>query len=57
MQHRLLAFFETFLDKADPLTGDCVEIQILPNQRYLITRDPEQMKAILTTKFTSFGKG
>ncbi|KAI0125410.1 cytochrome P450 [Xylariales sp. AK1849] len=58
MSHSLNAFFETFFDKSTQACGNnCVEIQITPRERYIITRDPEHIKTILTSKFTSFGKG
>lgn len=39
--------------------GDCVEVQVMPagGQRYIITRDPEHVKAVLAGQFAHFGKG
>ena len=39
-------------------TGDWTfETQLTPVHRFVITRDPEVVKTILTTKFSQFGKG
>lgn len=39
-------------------TGDrSFEVQLTPVHRFVITRDPEVVKTILTTKFAQFGKG
>ncbi|ORY67749.1 cytochrome P450 [Pseudomassariella vexata] len=57
MRHRLLEFFDSCFAQANPAMGECVEIQVKPNERYILTRDPEHVKAILTTNFGSFGKG
>ena len=35
----------------------CVEVQVMPGKRYILTRDPEHIKTVLTGKFASFGKG
>lgn len=42
---------------ATPECPDCVEIQIMPRERYILTRDPDHIKAVLTTQFSDFGKG
>lgn len=58
LSHHLLEYFDSMFQYASPGTnGDIVEIQIKPRERYLITRDPEHIKTILTSKFASFGKG
>ncbi|RWA08738.1 hypothetical protein EKO27_g6378 [Xylaria grammica] len=36
---------------------DVVEIQMGARQRFIITREPEHVKTVLTTKFKDFGKG
>ncbi|KAI0478501.1 cytochrome P450 [Xylariaceae sp. FL0804] len=72
-RNELLAYFNGFLDLAasasaprggggggscpPPYPPDIVEIQVKPRQRYLITRDPGHVKAVLATSFGSFGKG
>lgn len=59
MSHKLLEYFESMFAQAAKQNshGDIVEIQIRPSERYLITRDPEHIKTILTGKFAAFGKG
>ncbi|KAI1854332.1 hypothetical protein JX265_012501 [Neoarthrinium moseri] len=58
MKHTLTEYFESMFSRAKPSHfGDIVELQVRPGQRYLITRDPDHIKTILTSKFTSFGKG
>jgi cytochrome P450 len=57
MQNEMLARFNRFFDEATPESPNCVEIQIRPRQRYILTREPIHLKTILTTKFTEFGKG
>lgn len=34
-----------------------MEIRFLPRERNILTRDPEHVKAVLTTQFSDFGKG
>lgn len=59
MSHNLLGYFDDmFADVAKPARhGHIVEVQIMPRERHLITRDPSHIKAMLTSKFASFGKG
>ncbi|KAH8662318.1 cytochrome P450 [Xylariales sp. PMI_506] len=57
LEHRLLGYFDSMFINADPGSRDCVEIQIRPRERYIMTRDPEHIKTVLTSKFASFGKG
>ncbi|KAK6067841.1 cytochrome p450 alkane hydroxylase [Seiridium cupressi] len=59
MANKLIDYFESmFIHTSKPSQyGDIVEIQINPMERYLITRDPEHIKTVLTGKFASFGKG
>lgn len=42
---------------ATPECPDCVEIAFLGKTRFLMTREPEHIKTILTTKFREYGKG
>lgn len=57
MRHGLLQYFDDMIEKhSAPATGAVVELQI-QHTRYLITRDPEHIKTVLTTKFGDFGKG
>ncbi|KAI2637248.1 cytochrome P450 monooxygenase CYP539B5 [Hypomontagnella submonticulosa] len=57
MRNQLLEHYNSFYEKATPECPNCIEIQILPRERYLLTRDPEHVKAVLTTQFSDFGKG
>ncbi|KAI1482004.1 cytochrome P450 [Daldinia eschscholtzii] len=57
MNHELLDHFNTFFNGATPESPNCVEIQFLPRERNILTRDPEHVKAVLTTQFADFGKG
>lgn len=56
-RNEFLEYFNSLFDKGTPECPDCVEIQIRPKERYVLTRDPEHIKAVLTTKFASYGKG
>lgn len=57
-RNEFLEYFNSFFDdKGTPECPDCVELQIRPRERYILTRDPEHIKAVLTTKFASYGKG
>ncbi|KAK6859542.1 Cytochrome P450 52A13 [Apiospora arundinis] len=59
--HRLFQYFdEMFVEaKGAPTGDDCVEVQVSPagGHRYIITRDPEHIKAVLAGQFAQFGKG
>lgn len=44
-------------DWATPAAPGCVELSVLGNRRFLITKEPEHIKTILTSKFADFGKG
>ncbi|KAK8071787.1 hypothetical protein PG996_005135 [Apiospora saccharicola] len=61
LNHRLLEYFDDLFGQARgaPTGDDCVEVQVMPagGQRYIITRDPEHVKAVLAGKFAHFGKG
>ncbi|KAH7031603.1 cytochrome P450 [Microdochium trichocladiopsis] len=56
-ENRLMEMFNGFFDRANPKGPEAVEVQLLGRQRYIITRDPEHIKTILTSKFSDFGKG
>ncbi|KAI1806635.1 cytochrome P450 [Daldinia bambusicola] len=55
--HQVLKYFNSYFDAATPESPNCVEVQFLPRERNIITRDPEHIKAVLTTQFSDFGKG
>ncbi|KAK8134024.1 cytochrome P450 monooxygenase [Apiospora sp. TS-2023a] len=51
-ENRMLDFYTRLYG-----SENVVEFEVPPSTRILITRDPEHMKTILTSKFTDFGKG
>lgn len=51
-ENRLLDFYMKRYGNRNVL-----EFEVPPSNRILITRDPEHIKTILTTKFADFGKG
>jgi cytochrome P450 len=57
MNNRLLDFYNSIFDYATPECKNCVEIAFNGGIRFLITREPEHIKTVLTTKFADFGKG
>lgn len=57
-QDNLLSFFQHDLfAKASSKSPNCVEICVTGKMRYIITREPEHIKTVLTSKFSDFGKG
>jgi len=57
MQDKLLDFYDGLFYFATPESPNCVEIAILGGIRFILTREPEHVKTILTTKFGEYGKG
>ncbi|KAL8364988.1 hypothetical protein RB595_004007 [Gaeumannomyces hyphopodioides] len=57
MSNDLLALFDSIYENATPQSPNCVEISVSPSMRFLLTREPEHVKAMLTGKFSDFGKG
>jgi hypothetical protein len=57
MEHKLLQLFVDIFHYATPECPNLVEINMTGDQRYLYTREPEQIKALLTGKFAEYGKG
>lgn len=56
-EDRLLDFWTERWDVVAK-TGDWTfETQLTPVHRFIITRDPEVVKTVLTAKFSQFGKG
>lgn len=55
-QNRLLEYYFSIFENADPSCPNAVEISII-GRRSIITIDPEHVKAVLATNFTNFGKG
>lgn len=57
MSNKLLDFYESLFNSAAPECPHCVEISFTGGIRFLMTREPEHIKTVLTSKFTDFGKG
>jgi cytochrome P450 len=53
----LLDYFNYIYKYATPESPNCVEIAYRGSVRFLLTREPEHVKTVLTTKFADFGKG
>jgi cytochrome P450 len=56
-RNRLLDYYNYIYNWATPECPNCVEIAFRGSVRFLLTREPEHVKAVLTTKFADFGKG
>lgn len=56
MNNRLLDYFNYMLSNNKSTCPHAAEVSIL-GRRIIVTRDPEHIKAVLTSKFTQFGKG
>jgi cytochrome P450 len=54
---KLEYFYEHIFDWATSECPNCVEVSLLGTVRFLMTREPEHIKTILTTKFGEYGKG
>ncbi len=57
MNNKLLDYYESVYRWSTPECPNCVEIAFSGGIRYLITREPEHVKTILTSKFAEYGKG
>ncbi|KAI1134340.1 cytochrome P450 monooxygenase CYP539B5 [Hypoxylon sp. FL0543] len=57
MRNELLEQYNSFFDAGTPECPELVEVQIFPRERYLFTRSPEHIKAVLAGQFSDFGKG
>ncbi|KAI2620050.1 cytochrome P450 monooxygenase CYP539B5 [Hypoxylon sp. NC1633] len=57
VRNKTLEHYNSQYKLATPECPDCAEIQITPRERTLLTRDPEHIKAVLSTQFSHFGKG
>lgn len=55
--NRLDYYYNTLFDNATPECPNCVEIAFTGRIRFLMTREPEHIKTILTSKFAEYGKG
>lgn len=56
-ENRLLEFYEALYENAPAASRNVVEISVDGKMRYVLTKDPEHIKTILTSKFSDFGKG
>lgn len=56
-QNRLLVFYENLYRSATPACPNCVEFSVTGQVRYILTREPEHVKAVLAAQFAAFGKG
>ena len=54
---KLDKFYDELYYWATPECPNCVEIAFLGGVRFLMTREPEHVKTVLTSKFTDYGKG
>ncbi|KAB5586093.1 cytochrome P450 [Coniochaeta sp. 2T2.1] len=55
--NRLLDYYDWQYSFATPQCPNCVELSFTGRLRFLMTREPEHIKAVLTSKFADFGKG
>lgn len=56
-QNRLQEYYLGLFATAPATSKDVVEMSINGKARYILTKDPEHIKTILTSKFADFGKG
>ncbi|KAI1102772.1 cytochrome P450 monooxygenase CYP539B5 [Jackrogersella minutella] len=57
MRNEMLEQYNSFFSAGTLECPNLIELQIFPQERYLFTRDPEHIKAVLATQFADFGKG
>lgn len=58
IKNRLLDFYnDLFQSYGTVACPNCVELNITAKNRYILTREPEHVKAILTGNFADYGKG
>lgn len=56
-QNKLLDYYDGLYESAPSDSKNVVEMSVTGKMRYILTRDPEHIKTILTAKFADFGKG
>lgn len=56
-QDRLLEYYTELYEATPPNSKNVVEMSVTGKMRYIITKDPEHVKTVLTAKFADFGKG
>jgi cytochrome P450 len=57
VNNRLLDFYNNLYKSANPECPNIVEIAFFGGTRFLMTREPEHVKTVLTSKFAEYGKG
>jgi len=57
VNNQLLDYYEKIYRWGTPECPNCIEMSFTGGVRYIMTRDPEHIKTVLTSKFTDFGKG
>ncbi|KAL9108912.1 MAG: hypothetical protein Q9227_006308 [Pyrenula ochraceoflavens] len=57
VNNRLLDYYNSIFRDATSECPNLVELNPFGHRRYLMTREPEHVKAVLTGKFADFGKG
>ncbi|OTB08280.1 hypothetical protein M426DRAFT_8087 [Hypoxylon sp. CI-4A] len=57
MRNELLEQWNSFFNATTPACPNVVELQIFARERYIFTKDPEHIKAVLAAQFSDFGKG
>lgn len=59
-KHRDLEFFTSIFETTPSLWGGSIataELKVRPHARNIFTADPENIKAVLTSQFSDYGKG
>ncbi|KAF0331025.1 Cytochrome P450 52A13 [Colletotrichum siamense] len=57
LRHQLLEGFNSLYNVATKESPNTIEIGFTGKLRFLITKEPEHIKTVLTSKFADFGKG
>ncbi|GJC82563.1 cytochrome P450 52A4 [Colletotrichum liriopes] len=57
LKHQLLAGFNSLFSVATPESPNTIEMCFTGKVRFLLTKEPEHIKTVLTSKFADFGKG
>ncbi|KAI0137386.1 cytochrome P450 [Xylariales sp. AK1849] len=56
-ENKLLDWYNFLYSHASSKAPNIIEIEVFPGCRFLVTREPEHVKTLLTGKFADFGKG
>ncbi|OLN92281.1 Cytochrome P450 52A4 [Colletotrichum chlorophyti] len=57
LRHQLLEDFNSLFKVATPESPNTIEVGFTGKLRFIITREPDHIKTVLTSKFSDFGKG